>query len=337
MKLITSLVVASAMALAMPAFSKDLVKMSTLGPGSSPNLVMTTFATIVNQNSDGDIEIQVNATGAAPKHAVEAATQKTDMFMYAPVIQNFMMQKKAMFAKVDKAPDMAANLRGILAFPIGVYHFTTIEGSGIESFDDIKGKKVFTGPPVGAARVTAEGVIKAMTGFVAGEDYEAVKLGWGAASQAFQDGQIDLYVNPTNAPSPVIQQVALSKKIRILGIPDARMDDDDIVSLYKRPGGAKGVIPAGIYGDNQLNETDVNTIKAIVGIGAGVHMSDETVYNMTKLFWENIDTESEGTPWLRALALENAFEQMNLPLHAGALKYYDEIGLDIPAELRAAN
>lgn len=336
MKLFTSMALASAIALATPAFAKDLVKMSTLGPGSSPNLVMTTFATVVNQGSDGEIEIQVNATGAAPKHAVDTASGKNDVFMYAPIIHSFMTQKKAMFAKVEKAPQMAANLRGILAFPIGVYHFTTVEGSGIESFDDIKGKKVFTGPPVGAARVTAEGVIEAMTGYKAGEDYEAVKLGWGAASQAFQDGQIDLYVNPTNAPSPVIQQVALSKKILLLGIPDERMTDADVVSLYDRPGGSAGKIPSGIYGENQLNTTDVNTVRSIVGIGAGVHVDDELVYQMTKLFWENLEGQGEGTPWLRAISIDNAFEQMNLPLHPGALRYYDEIGLDVPANLRDA-
>ena len=50
---------------AQPAQAVEYVKMSTLGPGSSPNLVMTTFATIVNQKSGGDIEVQVNATGAA--------------------------------------------------------------------------------------------------------------------------------------------------------------------------------------------------------------------------------------------------------------------------------
>ena len=51
-------------ALPRAAFAKELLRMSTLGPGTSPNLVMTTFANIVN-GALPDYEIQLNATGAA--------------------------------------------------------------------------------------------------------------------------------------------------------------------------------------------------------------------------------------------------------------------------------
>ena len=54
------------------AFAKDILRMSTLGPGTSPNLVMTTFASIVN-GALPDYEIQLNATGAATRHVLEVA------------------------------------------------------------------------------------------------------------------------------------------------------------------------------------------------------------------------------------------------------------------------
>ncbi|WP_394199575.1 TAXI family TRAP transporter solute-binding subunit [Litoreibacter albidus] len=336
MKRFASFALAAALLTGTAAGAQDLVRMSTLGPGSSPNLVMTTFATIVNQNSDG-IEIQVNATGAAPRHAVEAATGRTDVFMYAPVIHNFMTKQAAMFADVEQAPAMAQELRAIMAFPIGVYHFTTVEGSGIENWEDIAGKRVYLGPPAAAATNVSTGLIRTLTGFEPDEDYEAVKLGWGAAAQAFQDGQLDLYTNPTNAPSPVIQQVALTSKLRFLGIPEERLEEEAIQAMFNRPGGAIGTIPAGVYGENQLNTDDVTTIRAIVGIGVGAHMSDDLVYEMTKTFWDNIEGARDGTPWLRAITLETAFEQMNLPLHAGALRYYEEAGLEIPDDLRPQN
>jgi TRAP transporter TAXI family solute receptor len=336
MKRLSSLILAAALATGTTAGAQELIRMSTLGPGSSPNMVMTTFATVVNQNSDG-IEIQVNATGAAPRHAVEAATERTDMFMYAPVIHSFMTNQQAMFADVDQAPALAGNLRAILAFPIGVYHFTTVEGSGIEDWDDIAGKRVFLGPPAAAATNVSAGLIRTLTGYEPDEDYEAVKLGWAAAAQAFQDGQLDLYTNPTNAPSPVIQQVALTSKLRFLGIPSERIEEEAIQAFFNRPGGAVGVIPAGVYGENQLNTDDVTTIKALVGIGVGQHLSDDLVYEMTKTFWDNIEGAREGTPWLRAITLDTVFDQMNMPLHSGALRYYEEIGLDIPDALRPQN
>lgn len=320
--------------LAVPsAGATEYVKMSTLGPGSSPNLVMTTFATIVNQKSGGAIEVQVNATGAATKHAIEAAQGKIDLYMFSPLVHSFMTQKKAMYAKVENAPQLAKKLRGVLAFPIGVYHVAVFADSGIKSFQDLKGKKVFLGPPSGAATRIMDGLVTALTGYKADKDYEAVKLGWGPAEQAFQDGQLDVYMNPTNAPSPVFEQVALTRKIRFLGVPEDQLKKPEVVKLYKRPGGALGTVPKGIYGKNQVNDADVTTIKAVVGIGAGEHVKADVVYKMVKTFWENVAAESKGTPWLRNIKIENAFEQMNVKLHPGAVRYYREVGMKIPDKL----
>ena len=318
---------------AQPAVATEYIKMSTLGPGSSPNLVMTTFATIVNQKTGGAIEVQVNATGAATKHAIEAAQGKIDLFMFSPLVYSLMEQKKAMYAKVADAPELAKKLRGLFAFPIGVYHIATYADSGITSMQDIKGKKVFLGPPSGAATRIMGGLVSALTGYKAGKDFEAVKLGWGPAAQAFQDGQLDVYMNPTNAPSPVFQQVALTRKIRFLGIPRDKLQDPNVKKLYDRPGGAVGVLPKGTYGKNQVNDSDVITIKAVVGIGAGEHVKAEDVYTMLKTFWSNVGGESKGTPWLRQIKLQDAFEQMNVKLHPGAVKYYREVGMKIPEKL----
>jgi TRAP transporter TAXI family solute receptor len=318
---------------ASAAAETEYVKMSTLGPGSSPNLVMTTFATIVNQKTHGAIEVQVNATGAATKHAIEAAQGKIDLFMYSPLVQSFMMQKKAMYEKVADAPALARKLRALLSFPIGVYHIATYATSGIASLQDIKGKKVFLGPPSGAATQVMRDLVTALTGYKADTDYEAVKLGWGPAAQAFQDGQLDVYMNPTNAPSPVFQQVALTRKIRFLGIPRDKLQDPKVKALYDRPGGALGVLPKGTYGKNQVNDSDVVVIKSVVGIGAGEHVKADVVYTMVKTFWESLATEAKGTPWLRSIKREDAFEQMNMKLHPGAVKYYREVGMKIPDEL----
>lgn len=325
---------AAAAALAAPPVGAvEYVKMSTLGPGSSPNLVMTTFATMVNRKTDGQIEIQVNATGAATRHALEAAQGKIDLYMYSPLVHSFMQQKRAMFAKLEDAPALSKKLRALFSFPIGVYHIAVFADSGITSLQDIRGKKVFLGPPSGAATRVMGGLVKALTGYEAGKDYEAVKLGWGPAEQTFQDGQLDVYMNPTNAPSPVFQQVALTRKIRFLGIPPGKLKDPAVKQFYDRPGGAVGVLPKGTYGENQANESDVLTIKAIVGIGAGEHLSADLVYRMTKAFWDNLPAEVEGTPWLRALDRKDVFEQMNMKLHPGAARYYREIGMQIPSKL----
>lgn len=157
------------------ALAKRLLRMSTLGPGTSPNLVMTTFANIVNAELP-DYEIQVNATGAATRHVLEVAMGKTDFCMSSPAVQALMAGGKAMFQKIPQAPELATRLRTVFNFPMGVYHIAVYELSGITALDQIAGKRVFLGPPGGAAYTTMSRLIEAVTGMKADADYTAVKL-----------------------------------------------------------------------------------------------------------------------------------------------------------------
>jgi hypothetical protein len=66
--------------------AKDFYKMSTIAL-ATPFALNTTFAKIV-QKYNKNIEIQVNATGAAPRHALDAANGKTDLFFWCTIIAN---------------------------------------------------------------------------------------------------------------------------------------------------------------------------------------------------------------------------------------------------------
>lgn len=315
------------------AGAKDYYKLATLGPGSSPYLVMSTFATIVNQTYP-DMEVQVNATGAATAHALETARGKMDFFMSSPTVHVMMMDGTALYAKIADAKELSKNLRGVFNFPLGYYHIVVYADSGITSLEQVKGKRIFLGPIGGAATVTMAQMMKLTTGYEPGKDFEQVNLGWEAAAQSFQDKHIDVYMNPTLAPSPVIQQFALTSKIRLLGLTEKHMASDEFKAFSTRPGGVLDKIPAGVYGDNQVNKEDVTTIGSIVGIGTRKDMPDDIIYKMTKAFWEGAAKQRDKTPWLRSVKIENVFREMvNMPLHPGAARYYREIGMTIPAAL----
>lgn len=305
------------------------LRMSTLGPGTSPYIVMNTFATIVNEALD-DYDIQVNATGAATRHAVETAQDRSQFSMSAPDIYQMMAAETGPYSEAKGVGALAGNLRTVFNFPMGYYHVVTFANSGIESFDDFAGKKVFLGPPGGTAVHTTSQLIEAMTGFKPEEDYEVVSLGWDAASQSFQDGFIDVYFNPTLPPSPVISQISLVNKIRLLGIPDDKLDAPGLQSLLDQTGFRVGMIPDEAYGENQVTEGNIRTIGSTVGLVTNKDMSDDAVYHMTKAFWEGLDARKGQIPALNNITLENVFTDINTPLHPGAERYYREIGLDIP-------
>ncbi|GGO79873.1 C4-dicarboxylate ABC transporter substrate-binding protein [Marinobacterium nitratireducens] len=316
----------------VPASATENFRLSTLGPGTSPYVVMNTFANIVNEKLP-EYSIEVNATGAATRHAIETAMGRSQFFMSSPNLYHLMETESGPFAKSKGAAKQAEKLRALFNFPLGYYHIATFADSGIETFEDFRGKRLFLGPPGGAANEAMRILIEAVTGYKAKEDYDVVSLGWDAAAQGFQDGHIDVYFNPTLPPSPIMTQVAMTNKIRLLGIPNEKLQRPEVQKLLERPGFFLGSIPAGIYGDNQVTKGDVLTIGATVGIITNQSVPEETIYKITKIFWENIDGRARQTELLKNVQFQRAFDQLNIVLHPGAARYYREKGLEIPENL----
>lgn len=312
------------------AESQSNYRLKTLGTGSSPYVVSTVFSDIVNNHTDD--RIQVDATGSGTEHAVTTAqgvTQFTSSF--SPGIAALMQDGAGMFETLPQASELYGNMRMLFSYPMGLYHGAVFADSGIETYEDLQGKRVFTGPPTGQARKTVEPLIEAITGYKAGEDYEVVNISWDAAAQSFQDGNLDAYFNPTQAPSPILTQIAMANKIRFLSIPE--VEEGELAAVLDRPGYRVVDLPAGIYGDNQTNTDPARSIGVTIGMATNKEMPEEAIYTMTKAFWENLEEKQEAIPQMRNLSLDTVFQDMNTPLHPGAIRYYEEVGLDIPEHL----
>jgi TRAP transporter TAXI family solute receptor len=180
-----------------------------------------------------------------------------------------------------------------------------------------------------------ERLFKAVADLEEGTDYEAVALGWDAAAAAFQDGNIDVYCNPTNAPSPALTQISVTNEIRFLGIPADKLETEAVQALLNRPGFSAAALPAGVYGDNQLNDEDVTTMGVTVGIVTNEDADEEMIYQMTKAFYAGVEDAGDTSPWLQAITPEAAVKDINLQLHPGALRALEELGVEIPDGGRA--
>lgn len=338
MKLLKTVALAGALSMSMTATqAADKLKMATIAPGTSAYLTMTTFANIVNQNQD-KYEFTVDATGAATKHQVEVAKGKLDYCMTSGTIAHFFKNGKAMYKKMKDAPELSKNLKLVMWFPYGQYHFITHEDSGIKTLADLKGKKVFLGPPGGGAWSASSAWLKAASGLdVKAGDVENVKASWSSAFQGFQDRQFDAYVNGGIAPFPQVEQLALTNEIRLLGISKDEWEKSESSQKYISglAGRELGIIKQGSYSDNVKMDHDIYTNSAHVGIAVRADISDEQVYEVTKAFWENLEKAQESTPWLKSITMEYAIQGSTMQLHRGAQKYYEEAGMTIPEASKA--
>ncbi len=310
--------------------SAEVLKGETAGVGDP---VHTMFVAFANQAGKSDVTIQVNAGQTLTKSMLKGAKGDIAFFSSVPSLVNLMAGQKRMYKKIDAAPELSKNLRAILGFKAGAYHPVTLAGSGIESWDDIKGKTVFTGPPAGSASATSEALIKIITGYEAGSDYKAVRLSWGEGYAALSDGKIDMMVRPAEVGSANIEQFGLSGEFRVLSIPDAARDSDAMKALFGRPGRGMASFDGGIY-KGQLTSGDITALGFFQFVGTHAGVSDDVVYKATKAFWENIGEVQATAFFLKEVTKETAFTAINVPLHPGALRYYDEAGFSVPEALR---
>lgn len=313
--------------------STEIFKGETAGVGDP---VHTMFVTFANQAGGADIEIQVNAGQTLTRSMLSGARGEIDFFSTVPSLVGLMANGRAMYESVEDATEVAGNLRSIVGFEAGAYHPVTLAGSGIENWEDIAGKTVFTGPPAGSASSTSETIIRNITGFEPGEDYEAVRLSWGEGYAALADGKIDMMVRPAEIGSANIERFGLSGEFRILSIPTEVATGDDMQALFGRPGRGMIQFSGDIY-EGQLTTGEITALSFTQFIGTHAGVSEDAVYAATKAFWENLEAVHATAFFLKAVTKETAFTSVNVPLHPGALRYYEEAGFDIPADLRPAN
>ena len=81
-------------------------------------------------------------------------------------------------------------------------------------------------------------------------------------------------------------------------------------------------------------DKDVPTVAVLAMIAVRADLPGDTVYTMTKVLFEHVDELRTVHAKATAISLETALDGMSIPLHPGAIKYYEEKGLSVPEELK---
>ncbi|ACS89442.1 MULTISPECIES: TAXI family TRAP transporter solute-binding subunit [Thermococcus] len=217
------------------------------------------------------------------------------------------------------------NIRGVAALYPETVQFIVRADSDIKTLSDLAGKKVAIGAPGSGTAVAAEQVLRAAGVW---DSIEKVNQDFNEASQSLKLGQVDAAVIVSGIPTPSVNQIAVQTPVRVLSIPD------DTLNKLKEEGYifyVRQIVPKDTY-----NGVDVDTptiaVKAMLAVGAD--LPEDTVYQMTKILFENVDQLRAVHQKAQAISLETALDGMSIPLHPGAIKYYEEKGLTIPENLK---
>ena len=127
------------------------------------------------------------------------------------------------------------------------------------------------------------------------------------------------------APTPAVTDLMLAKKAHLVPI-----DGDFAAKIMEScPYYTEYVVPAGTY-EGQTEDVATITVKATLIVSAD--LDEDTVYEMTKAIFDNIDDIKSAHAKGAELSVENATSGMTAPFHKGAARYFAEKGVTVTAE-----
>lgn len=221
----------------------------------------------------------------------------------------------------SRANDGRTNARAVMSVDIAPTHWVTMAKSGITKIEDVVGKKISIGAPGSGAETSAIAILQAY-GIWEQVEPNAQRLGHGESATALKDGHIAAFSGGSAVPFPAVAELAALDKIRILDVSDEAM-----VNLGKtNPPYIRWIIPAGTYDGI---DTPVRTYGVPSCLLADESVPDEVVYQIVKTLYTPEAVKYMKNVYFAWEPIPNKefFDQIGVPMHPGALKYYKEVGL----------
>ncbi len=164
-----------------------------------------------------------------------------------------------------------------------------------------------------------------------GADLDGMKMlfaGYGPSADAMANGQAAGAGMPSGPPTSAITKLMStnSDKFTILNVTPEEAE--------KMDGGRKLWVPYTIAAGTYPGQTaDIETIAQPNFLAVNADVDENHVYLLTKTIYENLPFLNAIHKATLAMDVNKAMGGLPVPLHPGAIKYYKEVGLEIPAHL----
>jgi len=218
----------------------------------------------------------------------------------------------------DQFPD--GKFEGLRAvFSVHQEPFTVVAraDSGINSFDDLKGKRVNVGDPGSGQRGTMEVLMKEM-GWTMDDFALASELKSSEQAAALCDNKVDAIIFTVGHPNGSIKEATTSCESKLINVNNEASQklvaENDFYAV--------ATIPGGMYTGT---DEDVTTFGVGATFVSSTATSEEIVYEITKAVFENFDRFKKMHPAFANLKEEDMIKKnLSAPMHDGAVKYYKE-------------
>ena len=224
----------------------------------------------------------------------------------------------------DKFKGKPVPVRTLLVMYPNRMHVVTIEGTGISTMKDLKGKRVSTGSGGSATEVMAFRVIEA-SGLDKDKDLKRERLGVAESVNALKDRKIDAFFWVGGLPTAAVTDLANTPGVKIKMIDHSQA----VAGMNKKYGNLYVVdtIAKAVY-NGMDKDNKIATVNNL--LVAHQNMDDKTAYNIVKAVFEHKDDLVRVHKEAENIKLENQKKTASpVPWHPGAVKYFADKGIKI--------
>src|SRR6266853_152766 len=224
----------------------------------------------------------------------------------------------------DKFKGTKIPLRTLMILYPNRMHVVSIEGTGVNTIKDLKGKRVSTGSPGSATEVMAFRVIEA-AGLDKDKDMTRERLGVAESVNAIKDKKIDAFFWVGGLPTAAVTDLANTPGIKIRMIDHA----DTVAAMNKKYGPLyiEDVIPKATYRGMDADNRQATVWNILV---SHENLSNQTAYSIVKTIFDKREDMIAVHKEAENFKLENQKAAASpIPFHPGAVKYFAERGVRI--------
>ncbi len=295
------------------AQKRKFLSVGTAPPGGAFFVVGGAIAQVVSQHT-GDLnwEVSAEATKGTQENIRRLAKGELEFALANAAISYFAVRGEGAWR--GEQP-----IQVVMTLAPNVALFITSQSSGVKKISDLKGKRVVVGPAGAGFEYFLEPILGAHG--VSYEDFTPLHNTQAGAVDMLADGSAAAAFLGGAVPTASITRAAASQNIFFIPFDDAAKQE--LFANY--PFFNAVVIPSGTYRgqDDAFNGMNVGAMHLITA----ADVDEETVYQFTKVLYEQRPEVVKIHPAGRAINPKNIVKDTGTPFHPGAIRYYKEIGI----------
>ena len=314
----------------------------TASPGGATHLSPAHMTEIAGTKGIANIQL---ADGQTLTNSIQnVAEGKTDIAATPYILPFLMSRGVGPYGSLgkEKGAELASNLRSINPFTLGIFLLYAYDAKNIGGWDDLKGRKIYNGPPRGGALTNARSMIQIVAGLKDGEDYEGLQVNWGQGTTLVTSGEPDAIVLPELFPGSRLTSVTAAGKMTGWSMPKAAYESEAMQKYMQAPGSAPVTMDIATLRETMGSDwtfvSEDGTFRAFATIGGNVvhkDMDEQLVYDLVTAYVATLDELKAKAPYGDTVGFDIPMQGMcganPLKYHPGAARAWKDAGYEIDA------